>query len=209
MSGDLENPESTALWERVVPEILSGGTTGQEILYAVFERGVRFYLAHHMRTEDVEDKVHDTFLAVVNAIRDGQLREPGRMAGFVRTILERQLAGYFTEAQRRQGLSSEDVSQIQPRERLNPEQEAMRAERRRFARKILRGLPEVDREILMRFYLEGQTAEQICFQLGVSETQFRLRKNRAKQRFGELVREAVRKKPGRQLLLRKSAASGH
>ena len=209
MPGDLENPESTALWERVVTEILDGGTAGQEVLYAVFERGVRFYLAHHMRTEDVEDKVQDTFLAVVNAIRDGRLREPGRMAGFVRTILERQLAGYFTETSRRLGLSGEDVSQLQPQERLNPEQEAMRAERRRFARRILRGLPEVDREILMRFYLEGHTAEQICAHLGVSETQFRLRKNRAKERFGELAREAVRKKPGRQFLLRKTAASGH
>jgi len=35
--------------------------------------------------QDLDDKVHDTFLIVVQAIQKGELREPERLMGFVRT----------------------------------------------------------------------------------------------------------------------------
>jgi len=48
-----------------------------------------------------------------------------------------------------------------------------------------------DREILTRFYLQEQTQEEICAEMNLSDTQFRLLKSRAKARFGELGRKKL------------------
>ena len=60
--------------------------------------------------------------------------------------------------------------------------------------KVLRGISARDREILTRFYLYEQTQEQICAEMNLSETQFRLLKSRAKARFGELGKRSLGRK---------------
>lgn len=211
MHNGADNPERTEKFARIVAEILSGEAAGQEALYGEFQRGVRFFFAHQLRSEDVEDKVHDTFLAVVTAIRGGRLREPARLAGFLHTIARRQLAEHFAEIARRKTEPLEPARFAPPREQgASPEQETIVRQRVQLAQKILQALPEIDRQILRRFYFEGQPAERICEELRISKTQFRLRKHRAKQRFTGLTREAMKKKkPADQLLLRKGAAAGH
>ena len=65
----------------------------------------------------------------------------------------------------------------------NPEQIFLVGERRQLARRFIRMLPPHDREILARFYLHDQSREQICREMKLSFTQFRLHKWRAKERF--------------------------
>ena len=60
--------------------------------------------------------------------------------------------------------------------------------------RILKSLPQRDREILIRFYLHEQRPEQICEDMNLSETQFRLIKSRAKARFGELGKRRMSKR---------------
>jgi DNA-directed RNA polymerase specialized sigma24 family protein len=50
----------------------------------------------------------------------------------------------------------------------------------------MNGISRRDREILRRFYVEEQSQETICEEMGLSYNQFRLLKSRAKARFGEL-----------------------
>jgi putative toxin-antitoxin system antitoxin component (TIGR02293 family) len=69
-------------------------------------------------------------------------------------------------------------------------------ERRGLIETALAGLAGRDREILTRFFLHEETPEQICTEMGLTDTQFRLLKSRAKARFGELGRKtATRKRP--------------
>jgi hypothetical protein len=44
---------------------------------------------------------------------------------------------------------------------------------------------------LTRFYLNEESAEEICDNMGLTDTQFRLIKSRAKARFGELGRRRL------------------
>ena len=46
----------------------------------------------------------------------------------------------------------------------------------------------------MRFYLYEQSQDQICAEMGLTETQFRLLKSRAKTRFAELSRKTLTRK---------------
>ena len=57
----------------------------------------------------------------------------------------------------------------------------------------MRNVSARDREILTRFYLLNQSQEQICDEMGLNNTQFRLLKSRAKARFGELGRRTLRR----------------
>jgi RNA polymerase sigma-70 factor (ECF subfamily) len=56
---------------------------------------------------------------------------------------------------------------------------------------VLRELSERDREILVRFYLKEEPQEQICREMSLTETQFRLLKSRAKAKFGEIGRKKL------------------
>ncbi len=100
-----------------------------EHLYRLFSRGVRYYLSRQVGPQEIEDKVHDTFLIVVKEIRQGNLREPERLMGFIRTVLHRQVAGYIEKAvhTRRDQTDLETVTVADRNQ--NPEQEAMAKEK--------------------------------------------------------------------------------
>lgn len=67
-------------------------------------------------------------------------------------------------------------------------------ERKWLVETALSRLVERDREILIRYYLHEQSQDRICAEMGLTETQFRLLKSRAKTRFGELNRELTTRK---------------
>src|SRR6266851_4698063 len=63
------------------------------------------------------------------------------------------------------------------------------------------------REILTRFYLYEQSQDQICSEMGLTLTQFRLLKSRAKGRFGELGRKRLTHRNIPSVFVRTSAGS--
>ena len=54
-------------------------------------------------------------------------------------------------------------------------------------RDLLGSLNDKERQILTRFYLHEQSKEQICREMDLTDTQFRLAKSRAKQRLGRMA----------------------
>jgi RNA polymerase sigma-70 factor (ECF subfamily) len=163
-----------------------------EQLYKLFSRGIRYYLCRQLGPQDLDDRLHDTFLIVVNAVRRGDLREPERLMGFVRTVVHRQVAAYIEQAvHQRRDLSDFDAGLTVADRKQNPEQEAIVGQRAELMQNTLAALSEKDREILTRFYLKEQPQEQICREMDLSETQFRLHKSRAKAKFGEIGRKTL------------------
>ncbi len=183
---------SATNWSELVEKIKAGDPAGMEQLYGLFLRGIRFYLCRQLGPQELEDKVHDTFVIVVQAIRRGELREPERLMGFVRTIVRRQVAAHIDVAvqTRRDQLDLECGFGITDA-RNNPEEDMIAEQRREIMRRVLLSVSPRDREILTRFYLLGETQERICCEMHLSQTQFRLLKSRAKARFGELGRRKL------------------
>jgi len=179
-------------WGILVAQIKAGEETGMEQLYKLFSRGIRYYLCRQLGPQELEDKVHDTFLIVVNAIRRGDLREPERLMGFVRTVVRRQVAAYIEQAvhNRREQADLETGITVADRKQ-NPEQEAMIRQKAELMESALSALSDRDREILVRFYLREQPQEQICREMDLTETQFRLLKSRAKAKFGDIGKKKL------------------
>jgi RNA polymerase sigma-70 factor, ECF subfamily len=195
-SSESPQPSPQPCWSTLVEQIKRNEQEGMEGLYKVFARGVRYYLCRQLGPQDLEDRVHDAFLTVTMAIQRGELREPERLMGYVRTIIRRYVAAQIEDnvLTRRHhieldcGLAVRDSGS-------NPEQKAMQRENKEIAHKVLKSIASRDREILIRFYLDEQPAEQICSEMQLTETQFRLLKSRAKARFGELGKRKVTRRP--------------
>ncbi len=205
-----ESEEAYAGWTDLVERIRAGTTDGMEELYALFSRGIRFYLIRQLGPQELEDKIHDTFLVVVQAIRRGELREPSRLMGFVRTICRRQVAAHIDKiVQSRREQMEIDGTQRVMDPGTNPEESAMFSERKNLIHRVLSEIPARDREILTRFYLLEQSQEQICSEMELSDTQFRLLKSRAKSRFGELGKKRLAHRNLQAVFLRTSATLSH
>src|SRR5581483_11408346 len=197
-------------WAELVSRIKGHDPSGLEDLYTIFSRGIRFFLCRQLGPQELDDRVHDTFLIVVHAIQRGDLREPDRLMGFVRTVVRRQVAAYIDRLvhTRREQIDVDASCRIADRT-ANPEQTLASRETTEMMLGILRSLSERDREILTRFYLREQSQEQICQEMELSETQFRLLKSRAKARFGELGKKRMQQNSLVSLFVRSSSRSRH
>ena len=184
-------------WSGLVERIRSGDPSAMEELYAVFAKGVRYYLWRQLGPQDLDDKVHDIFLIIAQSIQRGELREPDRLMGYVRTIVRRQVAAYIDRAvQSRRCHAELGFGMTLSDQHPNPERRLIADESTAVALRILNSLHKRDREVLIRFYLREQTPEEICRDMGLTETQFRLIKSRAKARFGELGKRRMAQRKG-------------
>jgi RNA polymerase sigma-70 factor, ECF subfamily len=176
----------------LVDRIRASRTDGLEELYQLFSRGLRFYLCRQAGPQDLEDRLHDLFILIVQAIQRGEIREPERLIGFVRTVARRQASAHIHRLvhARAQECPVECESRIVD-DGGTPEQAAIFREREDFIKKVLNELSDRDREILTRFYLKEQSESKICVEMVLTETQFRLLKSRAKARFGNLGKKKL------------------
>ena len=202
--------DAYADWTALVERIRSNQTDGMAELYDLFSKGIRFHLCRQLGPQELDDKVHDTFVVVVQAIRRGELRDPRRLMGFVRTIVRRQIAAHIDRAvhTRREHIDMDSGARIAD-PHGNPEEAAIFRQREDLIRRVLEELSLRDREILTRFYLREQDQDQICSEMALTETQFRLLKSRAKARFGELGKKKLAHKAMSTVFARTSAGFSH
>jgi RNA polymerase sigma factor (sigma-70 family) len=190
--GRLRSPQE---WKAIADRIRAGDSEAEKCLYTTLSAGARFFLQRRLRTDDVGDLVHDIFLTVTAAIRAGRVREPERLMGFVRTILNRRVGNVLLQI--RQGREmpidlapGKALREVQP----DPEQSVLLREKTELMKQTLRELSTRDSEILTRFYLLEQPEEQIRAEMTLTATQFRLLKSRAKARFTERLQQRYRPK---------------
>jgi len=179
--------ESQTAWSPLVEGVRAGNPAALEQLYGLFSKGIRFYLCRQLGPQDLDDRVHDVFLIITQAIQGGELREPERLMGYVRTVVRRQVAARIDANVHARRCQTSLEGGVVLRDRApDPERQAIQGQNVEVALRILNSISKRDREVLIRFYLNEQPAEQICREMNLTETQFRLIKSRAKARFGEL-----------------------
>jgi len=187
-------------WSEVVVRIRNGDASGMEELYQVLSKGVRFSLYRQLGPRDLDDKVHDIFVTVADAIQRGTLRDPARLMGYVRTVMKYQVIGHIEKAvKERRSQADLEGPIVLADHHPDPEHRAIEHENYEVARRVLKSLSKRDREVLIRFYLNEQKPETICREMGLTETQFRLIKSRAKAMYSDRCRARFK------LLVRRTA----
>jgi RNA polymerase sigma-70 factor, ECF subfamily len=189
-SGDTR--KSNAELVELVARIHSHEIEGMAELYELFSKSIRFYLCRQLGPQEMNDKVHDTFVIVVEAIQLGQLRDASRLMGFINTIARRQVSAYVNQVvQTRLSQIDRDAAVRLADLRRNPEERAIFRQRSELVVQVLGELSYMDREILTRYYVRQESQDKICADMALTATQFRLLKSRAKARFGELGKKKL------------------
>jgi len=189
-------PPRAVDWKAVVEQIRAGDPAGQATLYDTLGSGARLFLKRRLaNTGEVEDRVHDVFVIVIDTIRRGELREPERLMGFVSTVLYRQLNAEIGRLARSRKMATDlDAGVILPAPEPTPEQAAITWQNVALMKQLLGKLSARDLEILTRYYLHEQPEEQIRREMALTAAQFNLVKSRAKARFATLVNRRLAKR---------------
>jgi len=170
-------PESADL-AHLVARCESGHADAESALVQHFLPRVRAMML--ARTRDVEiarDLTQDTLVAVLQAIRRGQVREPGRVAAFVHGVA-RNVANNHTRGVRAQAESPLDALRSEP----FAEDDHETRERQTLLARGLDAIAESDRQILLFTLVEGMKPGEIAQRLGLTAEVVRTRKSRAQKR---------------------------
>lgn len=183
-------------WARVVDGIRDGNEGAEQGLYTAVSTCARLRLFHHVDPQVVDDHVQEILMIVVTAIRSGELRDPARLMGFVRTVTRRQVAAHIRGSiHRRRRLVRVDATIVAAPSEQSPEARMAMQQKIDAACMVLGKLCARDREILLRFYYHEQDSGQICNEMGLTGTQFRLYKSRALAKCCDLADRGVHSTP--------------
>jgi RNA polymerase sigma-70 factor, ECF subfamily len=194
-----ENPAMTSVGEAspadLVRRIRSGDPRAEEELIARFGEGLTFLLRRWTRGHsDAEDLYQETFRLGLEKVRRGEVRDPERLAGFLRSLARNLSIEHYRKAARR-GSREEEIETAA--DVSNPDTgqlgQLLRKEKVNLVRRLLEELgSERDRQILFRFYIAEEDKESIRSDLGLTAPEFNLVLFRARRRYKDLYERHAR-----------------
>jgi RNA polymerase sigma factor (sigma-70 family) len=169
----------------------SGQSALQDQLYVRYRRPLmQIFLQRRIAHDAAEDLLQRTFLRAVTKIRTEGLDDPSKLGGFLYRTACNLASMYFRGEFSRQYDSDRDVianlqdAALSIEERLDREQLAKCVKDLMDHLKVQR-----DREVLERYYLHEEAREDIRESLQLTDMQFNQVLWRARQRFGDILRE--------------------
>jgi len=144
-------------------------------LYRRMAPRVRLYGLRHLRDEQAAaDLAQEVMLTVLEALREGKLREPEMFVSFVLGTCRMTVLNIRRNASRRQELLEQYRGDLPPMT-YSPAPQLDRTQLQR----CLQGLPERERSVVVMSYFDEQSAIEVASFLAISETNVRVIRHRA------------------------------
>jgi RNA polymerase sigma-70 factor (ECF subfamily) len=187
---------------RLVARIQAGDRAAESELVARFSHGLLLMLRRLAQNPALADDLHQETLALVlEKIRRAEVREPERLAGFIRSTARNLFIADRRKETRYRPLSDDREDEEgasreiaiadrgpAPLDRVLADEEARRVQR------LLGELRyDRDRQLLFRFYLSDDDKEEICGDLGIEPEHFNKILFRARERLRELWERAEKR----------------
>ena len=169
---------------------------------ARFSHGLLLMIRRLAQNPALADDLHQETLALVlEKIRRGGVREPEKLAGFIRSTARNLfIADRRKEARYRPLDDGREDEEGAPRETVfvdrgpAPLDRALAGEEARQVQRLLDELRyERDRQVLLRFYLSDHSKEEICADLEIEPSHFNQVIFRARERLRELWERAEKR----------------
>lgn len=184
----------------LVRRIRAGETRAEAELVTRYREGLFFLLKRWTRDpETAEDLCQETLRLALEKIRKDEVREPDRLAAYLRSLAK----NLSTQLYRRTGERTDLREELSPGQELPDRQPGalaslLQQEKASLARRVLQNLgSDRDREILLRYYLTEERPERICSDLGLTSEHFYRVLHRARQRYRRLFEEQIDPVPRR------------
>jgi len=184
--------EDATVWVALVRSIGQADREAEADLARHFYDRVRVMASVRLHGSDAAfDIAQDTILGALEALRAGSLREPEKLPAFVLGIARNIINDHLRRETRRR-----DVLLDPPDPPGEPVDNPVEFgdDRRSLVREALKGLPGLDRRILLLTLVEGMTPREISGIVSLAPGAVRTRKARAMKSVARRVRKMTRKR---------------
>jgi RNA polymerase sigma-70 factor (ECF subfamily) len=184
----LPSANSGAELRSLAERIREGDASAETELVAEFTQ--RIFVMALVRTHDREvsrELVQDVLMAVILAVRKGQLQDANKLAAFVHGTAKNLINNRLRNQSQQPPIEPlpNDLAQAGPVRQLDD------GERVRLLHQALERLGPEDREILYMTLVEGRKPGEIAAALGLTSEVVRTRKLRAAKKVADLIRKNV------------------
>jgi RNA polymerase sigma-70 factor, ECF subfamily len=138
----------------------------------------------------IDDIRQETFLRVLQALRNGSIRQPEAIGAFVNSVCNNVILEFQRTGSR---TTLFDQPPDMPDRSFDSEQHLIDRERRTHVREMLARMPARNRRLLTAVFLDERPLEEVCNEFGVDRNYLRVLLFRARAQ----LRQAVRKSAGR------------
>lgn len=175
----------------LVERIAAGEPEAEAELVERCGGALRFLCRRFTRDEaDAEDLYQETLMLALEKIRHGEVREPEKLAGFLRALAKN--LGIRRYRGRRFAVEQTvaTLPEVADPGRDGPLGDLLHGERIRLTRRFLAELDVPrDREVLLRYYFGEESSARICADLDLASEHFHRVLHRARQRYRRLWEE--------------------
>lgn len=174
----------TLLDTDLVANVRQGDPTAEASLYEKYAARVYFLALSelHSRT-DAEDIRAETFLRVIQALRQDQLRSPASLPSFIVGIALNVIREHLRHRYKTEQL---DADELRLPGAYSPEAAFLDSETSQAIRSVAAKLKPRERDFLRMYYYDELPKEEISRSLGIKEERLRLIKSRALKSFREM-----------------------
>ncbi len=149
---------------------------------------LRFLARRFTRDEaDAEDLYQETLIIAVEKIQRKEVREPARLAGFLRALAKNLSIQRYRRKRYSVERPAESLPEAADQRQTSPLGGLLDRERSQLTRRLLAELnvPR-DRDVLFRYYIAEHGSAQICRDLNIEAEHFYRVLHRARQRYRRL-----------------------
>jgi RNA polymerase sigma-70 factor (ECF subfamily) len=181
----------------LVRRIMAGDGRAEEELIGHFGEGLLFLLRRWTRDPSTaEDLYQETVRLALEKIRRGEVREPDKLPGFLRSLAKNLSIHHYrrraVRGERERDLDEADVDGVASQDPLDQLTRLLRAEKAALVRRVIGEMPqERDRQVLFRFYIGEEDKERICADLELTGPELNVVLFRARQRYRKLFEERL------------------
>lgn len=173
----------------LVEKIRQGDAAAEAALYEKFSQRIYFLAVSELHSkDDAEDIRAETFLRVIQALREGKLRSadslPSFIVGFALNIIREHV-------RQRYKMDSLEDYEYDVASEGSLEDVFLDADTSRSIEEAVKKLKPREQEFLRLYYYEELSKEEISARLGIKEDRLRLIKSRTLQAFREIYKKVA------------------
>jgi len=162
--------------------------SGQQVILRNMA-GLRAQLARVTGSMELaSDLLQDAVVTALQKLRAGQISDPAHLDGYVYRVALNHLRNYRRKDRSRTTTSDELSEPLESTESSRPVKDLEVDQWARLVKQLLQQVPLArDRELLVRFYLDEESKQELCQAFGLTELHFNRVIHRARDRFKDLL----------------------
>ena len=155
--------------------ILAGDRCAEDELATTYRRGVFIIAMARTRNRDTAaDLTQEVLIAVLKSLRQGQLRDPAKLAAFIQGTTRNLINNHLRAKSHHPEVELDETTHM-----TDPVEELESLERRRLVRRELQSFGALDQQILLLSLVDGHSLAEVALRLNLSHDAVRARKSRA------------------------------